>query len=1324
MLWQATSQVEIGMRNESADFSTAATIRQIEPLIQANPQAVVLMNDQGRITLVNPTLNELFGYQQGELIGKPIETLIPQRFHKSHVADRDAFLAEPRLIAGAGRQVVGIRKDGTEFPVELGLNPLQLSDGILVVGSIVDVSRRVEAEHALAETEARYRSLVESLPLNVFQKNLNGQFTFVNRRMCDAMHREPDEILGKTDADFYPPELAAKYRSDDVSVATTGKVLEDVEEHINSETGEKTYVHVLKAPIRDATGRIVGTQGMFWDVSARRRAEDALHEVETRQKAIVDAALDCIITHDKEGRIIDFNAAAEQTFGYRRDEVIGEDMAELLFPQRASDGEQSNVYRFAFANKEGGLEDHRLEIPAVRKGGEEFVAEFAMQPVVVGGATVFTVFLRDVTERSRAAEALRHSEERSRKIVETAYDAYVAADADGIITEWNAQSEEMFGWPRSEVIGKRLSEIIIPERYVEQHERGMRRYWETGEARILNQRIELKALHRDGREFPVELTIWPLEVEGTTQFHAFIHDITRRKQAEAEIRQSNARIRRLVESNIIGIMFTDFGGHITEANDAFLDIVGYTRDDLDASKIRWDVMTPPEFRELDDRAVGQLKQTGRCEPWEKEYFRKDGTRVPVLVGVAMLEGSETDCLCFVLDMSAQKRAEAEIQAAKEAADEANRAKSAFLANMSHEIRTPMNAIVGMTEILLDDVLSAQQREYLSIIDSSAESLTVLIDDILDYSKIEAGRLELEMKEFRLPDCLAGTLKSLAVPAYKQGLELVSDIRADVPERVIGDGTRLRQILVNLVGNAIKFTPSGEVVVSVEPLSRTADEIEIHFVVSDTGIGIPEDRRQLIFEAFEQVDTSMARKFGGTGLGLAICARLIELMEGRIWLESEEGVGSQFHFTARLKLGEELTTDSTTGNLANIQDMRVLVVDDNASSRHALSEMLRRWHMQSIVVANAETALEALTAAARNDRKFGLILIDAHMPGTDGFALARQVQERLPELLPQCIMLLSSGERTDDIARCEQLGMFAYLLKPINQSELFDVVVAVAGGESLLSSIPVRAEPLAAQSIDALTILLVEDSLYNQKLTVGVLQNRGHQVSVAENGKEAIAAVEREQFDLVLMDVQMPVMDGLEATQVIRDRERQSGRHVPIIAMTAQAMSGDRERCLEAGMDAYLSKPVRAARLHEAIESIMTKRAAETTIGGDGSRPGETASSLDWSIALGATGGDRELLREVMGEFLTEYPRLIEQAQAAIRAGDAPTACRTAHTIKGALRTLGANSAGRRAEELEKPLRSGALDAANELLDVLISEVEVLLPEILAFVQEVDEAGKS
>lgn len=1311
------------MGNEFSSLTSAAVVRQLQPLLEADPQAIVIMNDRGEIAHVNTTLAGLFGYSESELLGLPIETLIPPRFHAEHVGHRNSFLKEQRTIPGAGRKVTGQRKDGSEFPVELGLKPLRTQDGVLVVGAIVDISRQVEIERELEDTEARYRSLIESLPLNVFQKNLEGEFTFVNQRMCDALRRKQEQILGKSDFDFFPEESATKYRNDDVKVATTGEILDDIEEHRSSKTGEKIYVHVMKAPIRDSRGRIVGTQGMFWDVSGRRRAEDALHEVEARQKAIVDASLDCIITHDRQGRIIDFNVAAERTFGYKRDEVIGQDMAELLFPPRPRDRHRANVDRYTFSHEEGSLLGNRLEVPAVRKNGEEFIAEFAMQPLVVKGTTVFTIFLRDVTERHRAEAALRQSEERARQIVETAYDAYVAADSNGMITEWNAQSERTFGWSRSEVIGKRLSKVIIPPRFREQHEQGMQRYWETGETRILNQRIEIAAMRKDESEFSVELTIWPLELEGTTHFHAFIHDITRRKNAEEKIRDSSARIRRLVDSNIIGVMFTDFSGEVSEANDAFLKIVGYTREDLEAGTIRWNEMTPPEFQELDERAVQRLKKTGRCDPWEKEYIRKDGKHVPVLLGVAMLEGSSTECLCFVLDMSAQKKAEAELQSAKEAADEANRAKSAFLANMSHEIRTPMNAIVGMTELLLDGELSPQQREYLSIVDSSAESLTVLIDDILDYSKIEAGRLELEMKEFRLADCLDGALKSLVLPAYKQGLELVSDIRADVPDRVIGDQTRLRQILINLVGNAIKFTPGGEVVVSVEPLEQTADEIEVLFVVSDTGIGIPDDRQQQIFEAFEQVDTSMARKFGGTGLGLAICSRLVEMMDGRIWLESDEGVGSRFHFTATLQTSGELAIGSGRGEFCRLQDARVLVVDDNASSRHALSEMLRRWEMQPTTVANAESALEALAGAAKNGHDFALILIDAHMPATDGFVLASRIKERSPELMSRCIMMLCSGERSEDIARCEQLGVSAYLLKPVNHSECFDTVIAVIGGESLLTSLPALDEEAPRRDVGALDILLVEDSLYNQKLAVGVLQNRGHRVSVVENGKEAVAAVEREQFDLVLMDIQMPVMDGLEATRIIRERERHSQRRVPIIAMTAQAMAGDRERCLETGMDAYLTKPVRAAALHGAIETVVPDpAAAEVDAEGD-TGTDAAATALDWSVALDATGGDRELLREVVGEFLVEYPRLIEQSKAAIQAGDAPAVSRSAHTIKGALRTLGADGAGECAAELESYTRTGTLDRGNELLKTLTAEVDALMPEILAFVQEPTTAKK-
>lgn len=540
--------------------------------------------------------------------------------------------------------------------------------------------------------------------------------------------------------------------------------------------------------------------------------------------------------------------------------------------------------------------------------------------------------------------------------------------------------------------------------------------------------------------------------------------------------------------------------------------------------------------------------------------------------------------------------------------------------------------------------------------------------------------------------------------------------------MIGDQARLRQVLVNLVGNAIKFTPSGEVVVTVESLALDGDEIELRFVVSDTGIGIPAERLRHIFEAFEQVDNSMARKFGGTGLGLAICARLVELMQGRIGVESEVGGGSRFDFTARLSVVEESGIDADTDFCATIRDMRVLVVDDNAASRHALSEMLLRWEMQPTTVANTETALEALTATANNGHDYGLILIDAHMPGTDGFEMADRLRDRSPELMARCIMLLSSSGRAEDVARCDELGMSAYLLKPINPSELFDTLVAVSMGESLLEPPPDTTDSPDAKQVEPLTILLVEDSLYNQKLAVGVLQSRGHRVAVAENGWEAIAAMHRQTFDLVLMDVQMPVMDGLEATRIIRDKERTTERHIPIVAMTAQAMTGDRERCLEAGMDAYLAKPVRAAQLYDVIESVAITQLADTdsqpSVVGGGSEA-TTTPVLDWSVGLAATGGDRELLKEVVSEFLQEYPRLLDTTRTAILAGDAPTVQRAAHTIKGALKILGALSACECAEHVELLGKDNRLDGIDSSFSKLIDEVDALMPEILEFVKSGD-----
>ena len=824
------------------------------------------------------------------------------------------------------------------------------------------------------------------------------------------------------------------------------------------------------------------------------------------------------------------------------------------------------------------------------------ISELGLASILIATLMILgIVFLTAMVDRRFSLQTLEleSSQERYRLIVETAFDAFLGIDSNGILTEWNAQAEATFGWSRVDAIGRPFSVFILQDRNSD-GSRALGELFSSGNTDPIQRRIEATGLHRNGKQFPVEITLSAVHDGPKRLFAAFVHDVTERKAVE--------------------------------------------------------------------------------------YDREK---------------------------------------AKQSAELASRAKSEFLANMSHEIRTPLNGVIGMTDLVLESNLTSEQREYLETVKLSADALLQVINEILDFSKIEAGKLELEQDDFDLRDCMESTLKTLALRADEKDLELLCDVAPDVPSTVSGDSSRLRQILTNLVGNAIKFTRYGEVSLKASLVNTVGNAVTLHFVVSDTGIGIPPEKQKLIFESFAQADTSTTREFGGSGLGLTISRRLVEMMGGQIWVESKVGEGSQFHFTIHVNAVDTVMTNATIVTQPELlHGVKVLIVDDNRTNRRILDGLLRHWKMRPTTVEDGEQALYKAIAAREDGEPFELIVTDMHMPKMDGFDLIKRIRER-PGLVTSTVMMLTSGGQGGDTRRCEELGVAAHLLKPVRQSELRDALIRAVGSKSQLLSEPasVNAYPARRESSKPLRVLLAEDNSVNQLLATRLLEKRGHYVKVTGNGREALAALEQARYDLVLMDVQMPEMDGIEATLAIREKEKRTGMHQPVVALTAMVIKGDRERCIAAGMDGYLSKPIRQHQLDEILESYSEKL------------PGRAASStesIDKTLVLDPVneaelmeriGDDLEFLSELAEVFAKEYPIQLSAARKALADDDPEGLARAGHALKGALANLAAASSSGSASSIEEMGISGDLSIAGPAIDRLELEMANVLVSLHSLCQE-------
>ncbi len=1244
------------------------------------------------------------------------------------------------------------------------------------------LDRRREADAALQESESRFRGLSDATFEGVTITE-GGRILEANRSFDDIFGYEPSEVVGMYALDLVAPESRELVR------ANMSSGLEESYEAVGMRKNGERFDIEVRGKAYTYQGRTVRMSAIR-DVTERKRAGAELTREREFLAAVLDSLKEGIVACDAEGNLTLFNQATRELHGIAEKELPPAEWAghyDLYQADGRTPMRQEDIPLFRAYNGENVRDAEMVIVPkdgpvrTLLANGQAFYD-------TDGNKLGAVVAMHDVTEQKGAEEKLRESERQFRTLTEATLEA-IAITEKGKILEVNRAYTALFGYEPSEIVGESALKTAAPE-----SRDLIRDHISSGFEGL----YEAVGLRKDGTRFDIEIHGTASTYRGRPVRVSAIRDITERKRAEKEIknlnetleqrveertaqlqeaitelreneqrlRQSEERYELVLEGSNDGFFDWDIPGGEIFWNERLFEIAGLSRETFTPTLDGFFELVHPEDREEYGRRLNDYLAHGG--DFEEEFrLRHSSGEYRYCLVRAMAQRDERGIAYRLAgplrDITERKRAEEEIrdlnttlerrveertaqlestvydlEIARVEAESASRAKSDFLANMSHEIRTPMNGVIGMTDLLMDTPLDAEQRDYAQTVKLSGENLLVIINDILDFSKIEAGKMRIETIDFDLRTAVEDVVVLLAERAQEKGLEIASLIEYDVPTALRGDPGRIRQILTNLVGNAIKFTEEGEVTLKVEITDNLDDDAEIRFSVSDTGIGMSAEQQHTLFQSFTQADTSTTRKYGGTGLGLAISKQLVDIMGGEIDVESAPGAGSTFCFT--LRLAKQSAPAEPPRPLGDLKELRMLVVDDYETNRRILQKQLSSWGVENDVSEDVWVAIEKLRAAAKAGEPYDLAILDMQMPGMDGLELARKIKEDPTISSVRLVLLTSIGHRGEG-EQSRQAGIEAYLTKPVRQSELYNVLATVMvdppeKDPSEETRLVTRHSLRELQATSRARLLLAEDNEVNQKVAVRMLEKLGYRVDVAGDGAGVLEALGRADYAAVLMDVQMPEMDGYDTTAEIRERERNEpgDRHLPIIAMTANAMEGDREKALEAGMDDYVAKPVKIRQLESALERWVLR---------DASEPEQTDPNSGGYVHLGADvdvldpgvleslselqqEGEPDILEELTGLFFEDAAAQIKALKKAVESGDAPSVYRLSHTLKGSSGNMGANRMHRICLTLEEVGQSGELGEAGELLGSLEkafgdarSAIEELIPHLDNTVQDKD-----